>query len=143
MRSDRWFLELPPRDAGYLYNDEASPDDAPSYITDGYIFDAAGAHDVPASRPAAAAWLTAQVARIPALRWQIQRRPGDWCYPRFVDGGPPDLDYHLQVTRVGATTRAQFLLARPLLARPPARPTRLLACRDSPRVSRPARAARH
>ena len=100
--------ELTPRDAWFLYNDEITPSDAPSLITDFYVFDAGQARVTISTHDAAAAWLAPRLDHTPHLRRRLHRVPTLLGYPRWVDADAVDLDHHLRVRPVGPTTRIDF-----------------------------------
>lgn len=99
---------LSPRDAWFLYSDEVSPDDAPTLITDIYVFDTA-------HRPEHVrgfnerAWLAARLNHVPALSSQLQRaRRWAGGYPRWISTPEIDWSYHLRTSSAGHMTRAEF-----------------------------------
>ncbi|MGW6695005.1 wax ester/triacylglycerol synthase domain-containing protein [Rhodococcus sp. NPDC054953] len=97
--------QLAPRDAWFLFSDEAIQGDDQSIITNFYVFDTVDDPDPITTYGQALGWLTARVREIPSLRRRIRRVPADLDYPSWVPADTIDPADHLTVHHVGATNR--------------------------------------
>lgn len=97
--------QLAPRDAWFLFSDEAGKGDDQSIITSFYVFDTTADPDPITTDTRILDWLTARVLRVPCLQRRIRRVPADLDYPSWVRADHVEVADHLSVHHVGTSTR--------------------------------------